>query len=257
MDKILLGKKDISKLRELIVFWAYDDSASPGGTYRYRVRLGVLNPVAGTGQVRAEDAAYDNKTLLWSGFSDVTEPVAIPYRLYFFPINVQETAKAVEVQICKYALGYWHSEQFVVKRGEAIGKPVKVEPNEQDKEKTTGKTAALPETIDYGTGAVLVDVVAANDWTGDKNLQSRHYFDILYSVDGTKIMRVAAKSMCWPEELRMKYSELKALEKKPKEAFRTWSSAAALSSRRGPSEKGGQGQGDEYLEMIKRGPQGR
>ena len=244
-DKILLKGKNLSELRESIVFWAYDDTAKPGSSYRYRIRLGVFNPVAGTGQVRAEDAAYNSKVILWSGFSDVTEAVAIPYRQYFFPVDVQETAKAVDVQVCKYAMGYWHSEQFMVKRGEVIGKEVKVEPNEQDKEK-------LPATIDYTTGAVLVDLVPVNDWSGDKNLQPRHYFDVLYSSDGVSMVRVAAKLMYWPEELRARYSEIKALEKKPKMELRAFSSLSVLGGRRmpgSPTDKGGSQPttGDEYM----------
>jgi hypothetical protein len=243
MDKISLVKKekDLSKLRESIYFWAYDDTVEPGKSYRYRIRLGVFNPVAGTGQVQAEDAAYDSKVILWSSFSDVTDEVAIPKRLYFFPVNVQETAKgatSAEVQVCKYALGSWHSAQFVVKRGEVIGKVVKVEPSEQnkdkskDKDKDKDKGATQPEMIDYGTGAVLVDLVAVNDWSGDKNLQSRHYFDMLYSFDGTNIERVAAKLMSWPNELHAKYSEIKALEKKPKAALRAWGGRGAGGGRR-------------------------
>jgi len=242
MDKILLGDKDVNKLRASIVFWAHDDTAHPGGSYRYRVRLGVFNPVAGTGQERAEDAARDNKVILWSGFSDITEAVTIPERLYFFPVNVQETAKAADVQVCKYSLGYWHSEQFMVKRGEVIGKEVKVEPNEQNKD------MKAPETIDYTTGAMLVDLVAINDWSGDKNLQSRHYFDMLYSFDGASIKRVAAKLMYWPEELRARYSEIKTLEKKPKMALRPWSSSEGIfggrrtlrgTPTRSPTDRGG------------------
>ncbi len=63
----------------------------------------------------------------------MTDIVDIPKRLYFFPINVQEAAKAVEVQVCKYVMGYWHSEQFMVKRGDIIGKIAKVEASEKDK----------------------------------------------------------------------------------------------------------------------------
>ena len=82
--------------------------------------------------------------------------------------------------------------------------------------------------IDYATGAVVVDVVAMNDWFGDKALQSRQYFDMLFSFDGTSVERLPAKQMYWPEELRLKYSELKTLEKKPKEPWRAWSSTGAL-----------------------------
>jgi len=236
MTKISLARKNLTELREPFVFWAYDDTAEPGNSYRYRVRLGVFNPVAGMGQVRAEDAAYDGKVILWSGFSDVTEPVVIPRRFYFFPLNVQEPAKAVEVQVSKYVLGYWYSGQFTVKRGEEIGRVAKVEQTAPDKDKKKDKnkdkeqekTVTTPETIDYATGAMLVDVVPVNEWAGDKNLQPRQYFDILYSIDGTSIEKIAAKLMYWPEELKTKYNEIKTLEKKPKEAFRAFNSSGAF-----------------------------
>ena len=242
MKKMLLGRKDISKLRETVTLWAYDDTVEPGASYQYRIRLGVFNPVAGTGQVREEDAANDSKVILWGEFSDVTDVVAIPKRIYFFPINVQEAAKAAEVQVCKYVLGYWHSEQFMVKRGDVIGKAAKVEPS--DKDKTAN--VKLPEMIDYATGAVVVDLVTMNDWFGDKTLQSRQYFDMLFSFDGTSVERLPAKQMYWPEELRLKYSELKTLEKKPKEPWRAWSGTGEQRAvpgdgmRRGPMDRGGE-----------------
>jgi hypothetical protein len=254
LDKMLLANRDISKLREPIVFWAHDDMVEPGNSYRYRVRLGVFNPVAGTGQVRAEDQEYANKVILWGEFSDVTEAVEIPRRLYFFPVNVQETAKAVEVQVCKYAMGYWYGEQFMVKRGDVIGKIMEAKPevNEQ------GRNLTVPDTIDYTTGAVVVDVVAVNDWSGGKNLQSRRYFDMLYSYDGTDIERMVAKLMYWPDELRMKYNEIRLLEKRPKEPLRAWSSASVLGGRRVlpggpmrlPTERGGQPTTEEEEMMM-------
>ena len=260
MKKMLLTRKDISKLRETVTLWAHDDTAEPGASYQYRIRLGVFNPVAGTGQVREENAANDSKVILWSGFSDVTDVVAIPKRLYFFPVNVQEAARAAEVQVCKYVLGYWHSEQFMVKRGDVIGRVAKVEPSEKDKT----ANVKLPEMIDYATGAIVVDMVAMNDWFGDKALQSRQYFDVLFSFDGTSVERLPAKLMYWPEELRLKYSELKTLEKKPKEPLRAWSAAGALEGQqrtapgdrmRGPMDRGNNEQMDEYMRMRMMGPQ--
>ncbi|MGA2070482.1 MAG: hypothetical protein ABSG97_03960 [Sedimentisphaerales bacterium] len=217
--------KDISKLREAVTFWAYDDTVEPGAIYRYRIRLGVFNPVAGTGQVREEDAEKDSKVILWSEFSDATDEIAIDKRLYFFPLNVQETAMAAEVQVCRYVLGYWHSEPFMVKRGDVIGRVARVEPSDKDKKNADVK---LPETIDYTTGAVVVDLVAMNDWSGDKTLQSRQYFDMLFSFDGTSVERLPAKQMYWPEERRLKYSELKTLEKRPKEPWRAWGSTGPM-----------------------------
>ncbi len=221
MRKMQLGRKDLSALRETVTIWAYDDTVAPGESYRYRMRIGVFNPVAGTGQVRPEDAVRDSNVVLWSAFSDTTDIIDVPRRLYFFPINVQEAAKAVEVQVCKYVLGYWYSEQFMVKRGDVIGKPAKVEVSDKDKD----SGVKLPDMIDYSTGSIMVDVVAMNDWFGDKALQARQYFDMLFSDDGTSIARLAAKQMFWPDELRAKYNELKALEKKTKEPLRAWTAS--------------------------------
>jgi hypothetical protein len=185
----------------------------------------------------------------------VTDVVAIDKRLYFFPVNVQETARAAEVQVCKYVLGYWHSEQFMVKRGDVIGRVARVEPSDKDKI----ANVKLPEMIDYATGAVVVDMVAMNDWFGDKTLQSRQYFDMLFSFDGTSVDRLPAKQMYWPEELRLKYSELKTLEKRPKEPWRAWGSAGTLEEQqravpgdrmRGPMDRGGQMEDN----MPRRGP---
>jgi hypothetical protein len=230
LDKMLLSKKDISKIQEPITFWAYDDTAIPGSTYRYRVRMGVFNPVAGTGEVRGEDKALANKVILWGAFSEVTNEVEIPKRLYFFPMNVNETTKSVDWMVSKYVMGYWYSDQFPTKRGEAIGKTAEVKPESEQTE--SGNTEAqIPEQIDYTTGAILVDVAATQDWTGGKNLSVRPYFNVLYSYDGSKIEETAAKVMNWPDKLRARYNEIKSLEKKPKEALRAWSRTYTLARR--------------------------
>jgi hypothetical protein len=146
----------------------------------------------------------------------------------------------------------------MVKRGEAIGKTAKVTPREQkQKEKEALVTSLeqevkLPEMIDYATGAVLVDLVAINDWAGGKNLQQRQYFDMLYSFEGSGIERIAAKLTYWPDEVRVKYSEIKSLEKRPKAAFRAWNSSGAFGGTRvtpGTQMRGQPGRGGEDPRM--------
>jgi hypothetical protein len=271
MKKMSLWDKEVNELSGQMVFWAYDDSVEPGMTYRYRIRLGVFNPVAGTGQLKQESMEYNKKVVLWSRYSDESGPVEIPKRLYFFPVGVQEASKGVDIQVCKYVLGYWYSEQFMVKRGEVIGKEVKFDPSQKSKDRpgvkdkdatepTAPENLTLPETIDYSTGAMLVDVVPV----------SGGYYDMLYSYDGTKIERVSAKLMYWPEGLRGSYSEIKNLERKPKLALRAWSTTGGiLGSYRGlmprgmpirGGDRGGQGQMSPeemmYMMMIQGGRPG-
>jgi hypothetical protein len=254
LDKMLLSKKDFSKLPDSITFWAYDDTVSPGETYRYRVRIGVFNPVAGTNEVRDEDKTQANKVILWGEFSEATDEVDIPKRLYFFPMTVNETTKSVEWTVSKYVMGYWHSEQFTTKRGDVIGKVTDVKEADKPKEGIKG-----PEQIDYTTGAVLVDVVTTQDWRGGKNLSAQPYFNVLYSFDGSEIEESAAKPLNWTEDLRTRYSEIKTQEKKPK-SIREWGSASSLGKRtlRLPTSPGKQAptgpagpQGPETDEMMR------
>ncbi len=216
-DKILLTEKtDITKMEEPLVFWAHDDTVEPRKSYRYRMRLGVFNPIAGTDQFIEQDKSLKNKVILWSEFSDVTGTVDIPGTLYFFPREIQEAAKTVTVTACRYVLGYWYCKDFMVKAGETIGNVVGLEPLESQEQLT------VPEQIDYTTGAVLIDVAQVDDWSGGTNPYKRQYYNMLYSFDGKDIERLPIKTRYWAEALQSKFNEIKRSEKEPKEPLRSW-----------------------------------
>jgi len=223
-DISLTPRTDLAKWREPLVFWAHDDTVEPGKSYQYRIRLGVFNPIAGTEQVSEENESQKNKVILWSEFSDETKTVEIPARLYFFPYRMQEVAKIVTVKVCRYVLGYWYSEEFRVKQGEVIGKVKAVEadtvPTDEESKTLTGVT--IPETIDYSTGVLFVDAVPVNNWAGGRNMHSRSYYDILYSLDGTSIEHMAISRSYWGQELQAKFGEIQELEKKPRKPLRDW-----------------------------------
>ncbi|MHC4726434.1 MAG: hypothetical protein ACYS17_04330, partial [Planctomycetota bacterium] len=127
-DKIrLTGRTLLEKMKEPLTFWAHDDTVEPRKHYRYRIRLGVFNPVAGTNQLSERDISRKNEVVLWSEFSDITQPVEIPGMMYFFAKHIREPANIVTVQVSKYVNGYWHSEDFKVSQGEVIGSVVETE----------------------------------------------------------------------------------------------------------------------------------
>ena len=243
LDEILItDKTDLTKMREL-VFWAHDDTVELEKSYRYKIRLGVFNPIAGTDQFSEEFKSLKNNAILWSEFSEVTETVEIPGRLYFFCRDKHEADKTVTVTVCRYVLGYWYSKDFAVKQGEVIGKVVEPETVKDEKEKDV--TVTVPERIDYATGAVLVDVIPVSDWSGAAFLRPRHYFDTLYSFDGTNIEHMPTKPEYWAKELQVQFNEIKKSEKEPKEPLRAWVSRAGRvrqlipAGKPGGSEKGG------------------
>lgn len=193
--------------------------------------MGVFNPIAGTNQFSEQDKSLKNKVILWSEFSDATEAVDIPRTLYFFPREIQEATKAVTVQVSRYVLGYWYSKDFTVKQGELIGKVGEYKITEEEE----SKKVTVPQTVDYTTGAVVVDMVLVTDWSGGNNLHNRRFFDMLYSFDGKDIERLPIKTRYWTEALQSKFNEIKRYEKEPKEPLRAWESR--------PGERGPTGEG--------------
>ncbi|MFA5251830.1 MAG: hypothetical protein WC454_04520 [Phycisphaerae bacterium] len=221
-DVSITESTDLAGMSEPLLFWAYDDNIEPGESYRYRIRVGVFNPIAGTNQFSEQDKSWNNKVILWSNFSDVTETVDIPKTLYFFPREIQEATKAVTVQVSRYVLGYWYSKDFTVKQGELIGKPGEYKITEDE----GNKQVTVPQTVDYATGAVVVDIVPVTDWSGGNSLHVNHFYDLLYSYDGKDMERVPIKLRYWTEALQNKFNEIKKEEKEPKEPLRNWESRA-------------------------------
>ena len=280
---------DFSKLKEPISFWAHDDTLEPRNTYRYRIRLGVFNPVAGTNQLSKQDISQNNKVILWSAFSKVTEPVEIPGRSYFFARDIQEAAKTITVTVCQHVLGHWYSEDFKVSKGEVIGDVIETEIEEDRtlRGRSTSSRGAggritgdrrgdymggvgdymgdrfasitrpeeksnVPETIDYSTGAVMVDAMSINDWWGDTARRSRHYYDMLYSFDGINIEHMPVGTIYWSKDMQTAFNYIAKLEREPHEPFKPFGSGSRRGARQGPGgyeDMGGYGGDDLGYEM--------
>ncbi|MHC4115607.1 MAG: hypothetical protein ACYSSL_09875 [Planctomycetota bacterium] len=224
IDTVLTQATDLSRKRDLLVFWAHDDTVEPEKKYRYRIRVGILNPIAGTNQFVEKDMARRNDVILWGEFSDTTETIDVPGRLYFFPLSVQETAKSVRVRVSKYVLGYWYSNDFTVKCGEDVGGVVTYEIEETQKGQAE-TVSTTPETINYFTGAFLLDFVPRSDWpvVGSSVLKKR-YYDMLYSYDGNAIEHIAIKPSYWTKDLRETFNGIVKAEKLPRQPLQAWGS---------------------------------
>jgi len=282
-------REDLSKREKPLLFWVFDDTGEPGKTYQYRLRLGVFNPVAGTGQLVDRDMDKNNQVILWSPYSEVTKPIDIPRRIYLFAKDVQDKTNMATVEVARYALGYWRSENFQVKPGETIGK--EMEPKKEDdkdkKAKDRARMAAgypggmggpdritdmrgpmgpggmpgylsptspdqqnVPKKVNYRTGKVVVDLVQVNDWGNAPNLRPRVYYDMLLTSDGTRIEHVPVNAANWPKDLAGAYQYVQTEKHKEPQPFRAFNKSGMRGRGRGPGP-GMQG-GDEsgmYDEM--------
>ncbi|MEN6333839.1 MAG: hypothetical protein ABFE01_06220, partial [Phycisphaerales bacterium] len=255
-EEMLNFRSDLSKSEKPILIWAFDDTAEPGKTYQYRLRVGVFNPVAGTGQLVDRDMDKNNRVILWSPFSPVTEPVAIPRMVYLFAKNVVDKTKTATVEVARYKLGYWRTEDFQVRPGESIGK--EMEPKDPDKERgrdrdrdrrlammgqaggritdprgdmmmdpaygmPSPEDASRPKIVNFDTGAVVVDLVETNDWGDAPSLKPRMYYDMLYTTDGTVIEHMPVNMMNWPAEVSVAYRVVQSEKNREPKAFRSFS----------------------------------
>jgi hypothetical protein len=234
-DIRLSPMKDFERLDE-IVFWAHDDSMEPGKQYQYRIRLGVLNPVAGLGQVSQKDSDFKDQVILWSDFSTQTELVGIPKRLYFFANTFQEVSNAASIEVAKFDDGYWRSSLFSVKPGEAIGRPVEIELEEDEndpmyssRQMMPGLLKPEPLLVDFTTNVMFVGADQVNKWIGGKNLRSQVSRHMLCSVSGQDIQRVPIGAKNWPKDLFTAYGTIKKLQKEPIEDYRSFGSSRASS----------------------------
>jgi hypothetical protein len=241
---------NLATLTDPILVWAIDDTAQPGKTYRYRMRVGVLNPVAGTGHVAERDAARKDQVVLWSDFAPVAEPVSVYKKVYFFAKDVQEQTRTASIEVARYLRGYWRSETFQVRPGETIGKEVGAK--KERKKPATDASARItaqgrrddptgigmignnlglgvgqttddlnPTSIDYSTDALLVDVVPVRDWSGS-NARPRDYFDVLYTEDGSRIEHMPANSQYWSKSLADAREQINGNLRKDRKEFRAF-----------------------------------
>jgi len=221
-DNLLL--KDPSQLntyKQDIVLWAHDDTVVPEGVYRYRMRVGVFNPTAGKGWFDGEDKDYADSVILWSDYTDVTEPVEIDPMIYFFPLDLAKNDESVSIQVSKFSMGNWKSHEFEVLAGQTIGHQVEEEKKKDpllndvdmmDPDFGAGfEPKVEPTIVDYTTNATLIDVVDISDWAG-ASLRARRYSDILYSLDGSDIRRLPTKRTNWPKEMQTKFDQIRSVQ---------------------------------------------
>jgi hypothetical protein len=213
-SKVLINEKTDLKTINSLTVWVFDDTVQPLNTYRYRVRLGVFNPIAGTDRFTDANSALKNKVILWSDYASPRQVVQVPSKLYFFAETMRdEMKKQINVMVARHKLGSWYTKVYKVSPGEAIGRVENVAPagNEETIDATMALMAQMsssstPKQLDYTTGQVLLDAIQTTECTGSSNLYLQNYYQMLYSSDGSEISRMGIGARYWPVEQQLAYT---------------------------------------------------
>jgi hypothetical protein len=221
-EKELLDEKsDIGSMRDSLLIWAHDDSAQPGKTYQYRIRMGVFNPIAGKDWFQDNQADFKNQLVLWSDYSEPTDAVSILKQVYVFPMGVvadkdsPEDIEGVQVEVAKYYLGRWRDFDFDVVPGQVIGYEVEDVQEEDetqnvidDFQPTAGGmgTGQEPEKIDFTSDITFVDVTREVAW--GSRLRASSLYKMLYYDSDKKIQQAAIGKSNWGSDARRIYAEI-------------------------------------------------
>ena len=214
---------NLQSMRDPLLVWAHDDTATPGKTYQYRIRMGVFNPIAGKDWFQADQTDYKNQLVLWSDYSEPTAAVFIPKRIYVFPMgvvagkDVSDDIEGVEVEVAKYYLGQWRDFDFDVVPGQVIGYEVEDVQEGNNARNVTDDYQLMagemgmgqdPEMIDFTSDLTLVDITREVVW--GSRLRASTLYKMLYYDTEKKIQQVAIGKGNWDPDTRGIYTEIQA-----------------------------------------------
>jgi len=194
--------------QEEIIIWANDAQVEPGGTYRYLLRVGIFNPIAGRDWFSSKDRWLKNQPILWSPHISPDKIVTIPERTLFFPkIAGRPEDRIVTIEVCRWVEGLWHKKDFRVTPGSIIGTMDK-----KSKTPSTSVGISVPEDefeVDYSTNVTVLDIVAnSSHWYrfGSSRASFRNLIttDIIYLDTDGLVKRLGVDKRSWPEELDKK-----------------------------------------------------
>jgi len=190
-----------------IYVWAHDDRIQPGGIYRYRLRVGFFNPIAGRNWFPEEQQDLKKQVVLWSDWQYPQTMVNVPERVLFFPKSAVASAgnpvpSSVRVDVYRREDGTWRKQAYTVAPGHIIGKPEKIKSESGDSEEEL--------TVDFTTHMTILDIVPeVKYWykTG-RTYRPISTVDIIYRDNEGVIKRQGVDSRSWSEEYKKKQSQL-------------------------------------------------
>jgi len=135
---------------DTVDLWASDMTAEPGKTYRYKMRVTVVNVLFNKSNMpEAQAKRHEKKFLIDSGWSGWSKPAKLEKTMHFFASSAspQPAPGQATFDVFKFHGGQWLRQEFTVKPGDPIGGVASVtDPFGQRSE------------VDFSTGSFLVDI---------------------------------------------------------------------------------------------------
>jgi hypothetical protein len=121
-DRDTLGRLSLDP--PTLDLWVNDMYVEPGQTYRYRIRLSVVNPLFNKEELPEEQREdHEDRFLLYSDWSDWSREISVEPMRHFFMTSASQTPAPgrANVQVWRFFSGSWESSEFRVQPGDPIG----------------------------------------------------------------------------------------------------------------------------------------
>ncbi len=134
--------------------WVHDTDIAGGKTYRYRLRVQILNPLFSVLLTPGADIAHAPE-LTMDSQSDWSAPILTPTRSEFFLVGEKEASEKVDVIVYHRMMGQIVAEKIQVGPGQTIGAVA----NKKYLEPGISPPLVEQKEINFDTGYIVVDCV--------------------------------------------------------------------------------------------------
>lgn len=211
-----------------ITLWAFDEQVESAGVYRYRLRLGFFNPIAGHDSwFTPQQQHLTDQKILWSPWIEPKNVIRIPERIAFFLKSEDSRQEGVDIDVRRWQNEQWHEKTFPVSPGAVIGRPAKPDvkrrprrETERDSSRTASPRQEI-ERVDFTTDITLIDIIPNSQHIQQKRTSITDLpltTDIIYSNSQGQILRLGLDKRSWPTHLASLYSRIdKAIKEQEKD----------------------------------------
>lgn len=167
-----------------LVVWFHDVSLKSGRTYRYRLRVMVLNPLytrtADVKEGSEKDATIAMIATPWSPWSE-GKRVASLTQFYVSGHTSTASGKKINVEVFSHSLGQRVVKRFTVRKGEVIGQEARVEVTDPI------DNTVVTRNVDFATGAIAVSFDFRRRIYKGKNFDAAYTTAMLYLDDNGRL----------------------------------------------------------------------
>lgn len=150
-DQVVETDEDQEEQGNKIDLWAHDLTVKPGETYRYRIVLGLYNPLFHQRDLSDQQhKEHFTKHTIHTAPSEWTDSISVRPEPQWFLVDARHDSQAVKVEMWKVHDGKPHKAEFTLRAGDVIGGTAQL--------KLGAESRTTP--VDLFVDAAIVDVHA-------------------------------------------------------------------------------------------------